>query len=128
MPKISHELDEQRFTRSQSYSTAQHSRMDVDEDTLMHEEGDEDGPSTSKAATTLRDPDALSDSEMPDGAVDQPDEFPPPLKMPSVKGKEPENALHAHDCMFFRVMIALFGAYGSLETYSGQSAYVLTAS
>lgn len=101
--------------------------MEMDEDTLMHEEVDEDGPSTSKAATTLRDPDALSDSEMPDGAVDQPDEFPPPLKMPSVKGKEPENALHAHDCMFFRVMTALFGAYMVDPAYSGQSAYVLSA-
>lgn len=76
--------------------------MDMDEDTVMHEEGDEDGPSTGKAATTLRDPDALSDSELPDGAADQPDEFPPPLKLPGVKGKgkEPENAQHAHDCRF----------------------------
>lgn len=63
--------------------------MDVDEDPTLQEE---------QAATELKDPDALSDTELPNTGAqeDYVDEFPPPLKIADVKGKgkEPE---HAHD-------------------------------
>jgi len=72
----------------------------MDEDILMHE-GDSGGEGEGQAGSTstvaqLQDPDALSDSELPeadtDAAVAQ--DFPPPLVDVKGKGKEPE---HAHE-------------------------------